>query len=405
MKLKHIKIKDFKGINQIESEINFHNVYVVGGNGKNKTSFLDAIWTTLTGDNIPPEPIRKGQTEATIEVELDKYLAIMEFKKSKKTFRLISKDDGTVVDQPRTFFNSLVGIIDFDPNHFFNLSSAKQIEYFCKLTGINVDEIDKQYSELYDERTFVNKTVRQLKDKKNIWFDKTLAELEPIDLKSLFEKKVVESEKINNFNRVSSGIEERRKKVDEINRQILDLNEQIAKLNADIANGIKWIDNPENAPISAEEFANIDNEIGLAEEKNKSILENKEAKRNSEELQIAEQKVVDIEKEMEENRKSKRDLLSKEIDIPGLTFDGEQFLFEGLPFAGNQINTAAQMIAGLRIGKKLLKDVRILRFDGTLIDNDNLEQIKVWANDNDIQLFVELVDRNGGKLEIKIDEQ
>lgn len=402
-KIETIKIRNFKGIDRIESNVNSGNVYVVGGNGKGKTSFIDAVWNALTGKDIPSEPIKQGENESTIEIELKDHVAILEFKrdrsdKVKQSFKLISKTDGELIAQPRTVLNQLVGVIDFNPNHFFELSANKQIEYFCSLIGLDFGSVDRKIAELYEERTFRNKELKRLKENSNVWFDATIADKPLVDVKVLFERKIAEQKKIDNMTKVVSGLDDRR-------LQITELQNQILKLQGEITTGEQWIANPENAISSPADMNTIQSQIDTAESENKLINEHKSARENSIALNKVENEVRDIEKEMTEQKELKRDQLSKSIDIPNLTFDGERFLFDGLPFENTQINTANQLIAGLRIGLKMIKDVRILKFDGSLIDDNNMKEIQRWSKENDIQLFVEQVDRSGGKLEIRIDEQ
>lgn len=401
-KIETIKIRNFKGIDRIESNLHESNVYVVGGNGKGKTSFIDAIWNTLTGKNIPPEPIKTGENDSSIEVELTDHVAILEFKrdrtnKVKSIFKLVSKVDGEMIAQPRTVLNQMIGVIDFNPNHFFELSANKQIEYFCSLIGLNFESVDQKIAILYEERTFRNKELKRLKDNANVWFDESIASREPVNVKSLFEKKIAENQKRDNVVKVMTGVTDRQNQIAEMESKIATLKTEIEKANV-------WLEQPANQPISPDEFRLIQSQIDTAETENKLIDEHKSAKANAAALTKVENEIRDIEKEMNDAKESKREQLSKAIDIPNLTFDGERFLFGGLPFENTQINTANQLIAGLRIGLKMMKDVRILKFDGSLIDDENMKAINDWSKENDVQLFVEVVDRKGGKLEIRVEE-
>jgi len=402
-KIETIKIKNFKGIDRIESDLHSSNVYVVGGNGKGKTSFIDAVWCALTGKNVPTEPIKQGENESTIEIELEKHVAILDFKrqrdqtKIKTSFKLISKEDGESIEQPRTVLNQLIGVIDFNPNHFFELSANKQVEYFCSLIGLDFGTIDRDVAELFEQRSFMNKELKRLKDDSNVWFDPTIADREPVNVKQLFEMKIEHDKKRQTFEKVLTGVADRENK-------LIDLRSQIEKLEKEVTDGKVWLNNTDNQPISEMEYKTIQSQIDTAESENQLIATNKSAKINSEKLKKVENEIAETERKMDEKKKSKRDQLSESIDIPDLSFDGEKFLFKGLPFENTQINTANQLIAGLRIGLKLLKGVRILKFDGSLIDNDNMKLINDWSAENDVQLFVEQVDRSGGKLEIRINE-
>ncbi len=408
-KIETIRIRNFKGIDRIESNLHESNVFVVGGNGKGKTSFIDAIWNTLTGKNIPPEPIKKGENESTIEVELKDHVAILEFKRDKKekvksTFKLIAKADGELIAQPRTVLNQMIGVIDFNPNHFFELSANKQIEYFCSLIGLDFNDVDRKIAELFEERSFRNKELKRLKDNVNVWFDETIASKDPVNLKFLFERQIEDNKKRENVLKVTAGIEDRHKRIGAIRVEIEKLMNESKAVQLEIEKANVWLDVPENQPMSDMDAQTIQSQIDTAETENQLIETHKSAKVNAAALVKVENDIRDIEKEMDDAKESKREKLSKAIDIPNLSFDGDRFLFGGLPFENTQINTANQLIAGLRIGLKMMKDVRILKFDGSLIDDNNMKAINDWSKDNDVQLFVEVVDRTGGKLEIRVEE-
>ncbi len=69
-------------------------------------------------------------------------------------------------------------------------------------------------------------------------------------------------------------------------------------------------------------------------------------------------------------------------------------MLDGLPFHIDQNNTAAQIVAGLKLGAGLLGDVKIARFEGSLLDQESLDAVSEFAEAEGLQLFVELVDRN-----------
>ncbi len=100
----------------------------------------------------------------------------------------------------------------------------------------------------------------------------------------------------------------------------------------------------------------------------------------------------------------KQAIAEANLPVPGLTFDDNQLFLNGLPFERTQINTAQLIITGLKIQMALLGQVRIARFDGSLLDNSSLAEVETWAAANNLQLFVELVDRSGEALKIEVKE-
>jgi hypothetical protein len=108
--------------------------------------------------------------------------------------------------------------------------------------------------------------------------------------------------------------------------------------------------------------------------------------------------------EIEKLKVKKAKRISDKINIKGLEYsvNEERFLWNGLPFDPKQINTASQLISGMKIGATMLRDLKILKVDASLIDKVNFDEVLAWADDEGIELFVELVDREAAKLEIII---
>lgn len=137
MKIESIKIHNFKAIDSANLEIGGKNVYLIGGNGKGKTSFIDAVFKGLSGKNLPPQPIKDNGKKGVIEIDLGDFIARTKFKKGRPTeFELENKTYEAEADKfmksPRSYMERRIGILDFDINDFLALSDAKQVEYVAK---------------------------------------------------------------------------------------------------------------------------------------------------------------------------------------------------------------------------------------------------------------------------------
>jgi len=416
-KISEIKIRNFKGIaGQKVIKANGSHVYAIGANGKGKTSFIDAVWTTLTGKGLPSQPINDDHKEATVEVDLDNGLrAVVEFKKGrKKTATLSLYDDSgdKPLSSPRTRLDELVGIIDFDVNHFFALTDLEKVKYLSKVLELDFTEIDNDIAEAMEERKMLKREIAPLKaDDDGSFLDEELLSKEEIDVADLYEQRAKMQEKVlkvDNFKQKVTDVMLERKQVvsdiEELEQRLIKLKEKQADLNDKFDKGQKWIkDNPVES-IKAS-IKDIDDKLAQADSHNEAIQAEKKKAQTRQQIDQKE-KDIEIQQEAINNlREAKRNALMDAIDIEGLDYDGEVFTFDGLPFEREQINTASQIIAGLKIGASLLNKVPILRLDASLLDDDNLDTVKAWADDNDIQLFIELLDRTGSDLIIKVEEE
>jgi predicted ATP-dependent endonuclease of OLD family len=389
MRIEKIKIENFKGISSISEDLGGHNVFVMGQNEANKSSFIDAVWCAVSGKDIPDRPIKEGEKKALIEADLGDYKAILEFKRTTKgitkKFSLVSRD-GAEIKSPRHILNSLVGIVDFNPSDFFSMYPKQQVEFMSKLVGVDLESINGRIEEASESLKYSKKKLSQVQSMVEP-YDKSIISNDAPSVGSLYQILGEAISKNSEINSLKSDLENARDQVRVLNEKI--------KLAED------WLENEANQPIDVEK---IKTEIDNIETSKANFDEAKKLKEIEDEFNILSKEVEEEKSNLELLNEEKRKIISEKINIDGLTFDGDEFLLNGLPFKSNQINTATQIITGLKIGLQLIKDVRIMRFEGTLVDNDNLEKVKEWAEENDVQLFIEVMDRNAEGLTIEIEE-
>ena len=83
----------------------------------------------------------------------------------------------------------------------------------------------------------------------------------------------------------------------------------------------------------------------------------------------------------------------------GFTEDG--ITYNGLPLSAQQISSSAIYIAALKLASINVGNVRFLHFDASMLDNRSLQEVRDWAEKQDLQLGIELVERDIEKEEIR----
>ena len=74
MKIIKLEAENIQKIKAVEITPEGNTVIISGKNSQGKTSVLDSIAMALGGKNmIPQKPIRKGQKEATVKVDLESH--------------------------------------------------------------------------------------------------------------------------------------------------------------------------------------------------------------------------------------------------------------------------------------------------------------------------------------------
>jgi DNA repair exonuclease SbcCD ATPase subunit len=413
MHVESVLIQNFKGIDQVSKELNGRSVYVVGGNEAGKTSFISAIFCALTGKNLPPEPIKAGRKTGKVEVELDGGLAVVvDFKKKgKKTeakLSLYNTETGEELkESPRTRLNGIIGTLDFDPFHFMRLQPKPQLDYFCKAFGVDLGTIEGEYEELNEIIRLDNRELKAIQQQLEP-YDDAKAGQDPVDASAVaqeYQEAVEHNSKIDGFadklETVKAQISDAEDDVKTLEEELARAKAKVAELNEKKEKGEAWLNKAEKVDTTAIK-AKLDN---LSEE-NEAIRKAKDQATKHAKAQELEESIENAKEEkVKLMNKKRKAITAKTKGIEGFDFDGEQFTLNGLPFHVEQNNTAAQIIAGLKLGTGLLGDVKIAKFEGSLLDKEHLDEVNKFAEENGLQLFVELVDRENKELRIEFTEE
>lgn len=396
MKIEKINIKNFKGIDSYEGEINGLNVYLKGPNASNKTSFIDAVWGCLSPKNLPKEPVKNGQKKGLVEIDLGDFIARSKFVKGKAVdFQLENKvfnnETEKFIKSPRTYLANRIGIIDFNITDFFSKTDAEKLKYLAKILDADFSDLDSDIDECMESRKFDKKRFAELTAAVD-YYSKEDAEAEIINIVELSKEIALENKKVETFDRVKKGVE--------------DAENQLIELQAKIDAGKLWLLNEINVPIDGH-LLKLTDKLENSNTTNKKIQAAKNAKLVDIEVAELETQIEKTTNEIEDLRKKKAEKISKVLKVQNLMYDVEKelFLYNGLPFEANQINTAAQLIAGMQIAATMLKELKIVRVDASMIDKKNFNQVLSWAKENEIELFVEIVDRESedARLEITVE--
>ena len=349
---------------------------------------------------MPKKPLKEGERKGEVKIEIDDYDIIFNFtaKNQKPKLHVFDKS-GRPQKAPATLFKKLFGVVDFEIDKFLNLSTKNQVDFLKNLLGIDWTEVDNKYKNLFEERTYLNRQIKEFDAKlEGKRFDPNLKK---IDIEAI-QKELEEANTKNvTHSNVENGIKTRRTRLEEIQRDIEELISIKDATQKQILDGERWLESNEKVDTTE-----ISASLNKAIENNGLITENEQSREDREKAAELVNTVDAIEHEMNEIKElKKKELETAKMPVEGLSFDDDSLYLDGHPFNSDQINTARKIIAGLQIQYACSdSQVKIARFDGSLLDKHSMKIVEAWAKEKGIQLFVELVDREGDTLKIEVAE-
>ena len=169
MKILAMQAENFMGIKAITLSFEKGVVELSGDNGAGKSSTIKAIWAALQWRNVKKgidTPVKKGEAEAIVRVELDKITVERTFTEDGKTKLKIWANDefSSVITSPQKVLDSFVGAISFNPIEFAEMAPKQQVDLLLTLGNwgeVSPTDIDEKIETIYEERTNINRVAKE----------------------------------------------------------------------------------------------------------------------------------------------------------------------------------------------------------------------------------------------------
>jgi len=386
MKIKVLRIKNFKKIKELVIEPKDNVIVIAGENASGKTSALDAIEWCLGGEGLGKkkitEPVRKGQGKAEVFMEIDNFVVKKYCKDNKISHLTVTNEDETIqYKSPQTMLNSFVGKLSFDPREFMMFGSKEQRDLLLKAFGLKekLDEINRKREQIYDERTDVNKDIKTYEGQlKGLKIEKDLPE-KVISIAEL-SKKLEEASDFNSKLKVDQYyLEETLEKLKVYKNAIKGFENTVKNLREDIKGK------------SPKDLNTIRDKIEKAEGINEKIREAEKYNEISYLADVKKSKSKRLTNEIAEFDKNKLKLLKeKKIPFKNLTIEEEGIKLQDIPF--NQLADSERLKISIKMAMILNPKLTVIRItDANLFDDKNMRIIEEMAKKFDYQIWLERV--------------
>jgi energy-coupling factor transporter ATP-binding protein EcfA2 len=407
-----LEAENIKGIKAVDITAPAVNVIrITGANEQGKTSVLDAITMAIGGANcIPPDPIRHGAKEAHITLDCGEFIVERRWTEPEdlsKTYLTVKARDGKKYASPQALLNSWIGSLSFDPLEFAGMEAKKQMEELAKLIklDIDLDEWEVQQKGIYDERTIVNRRIRELEGQlKGMEKPKDDLPAEPISITLLTDQlnEALDTVRSNEGKRrqLEKLRDEREKVTEKIHakkREIERLQSELTVLEAEKAGidnrGIALKKEVEN--LNDPDTATLREAIKNAESTNQRIREARIYREKVKVFKAEEAASEDLSGQLQANARRKREAIQKaQYPIEGLSLSDEYVTYRGIPF--EQLSGAETLKVSMAVAMAVNPKLRVIRIkDGSLLDSKNLAIIDQMAGENNFQIWMESVDESG----------
>jgi hypothetical protein len=435
--------QNFKNITYKEVEFNGRSAIIAGPNEIGKSSLIQAILSPLNAKFMPVEPIKKGEEKGKLELtiagkingEEQHYVISTYFSPEHSRGRLVMESEGGAkISGGKATLNEIIGNISFDVFEFIRLGRTeggkaseagvkKQIELLKSFMPNDVlrklHELDAERAKKYSTRTDVNSEVKYI-DSLIKGTHYTVEQIEKysepqsaLSIQESIDKakkrndnydacEKVKNETPGNIKDFEDDINLAEAKIKELQQMIEKYKSEIESANKKCKQAVEWMEG--KAKVDLKPL--YDSFDGITEH-NSHVEKIKALKEHELNLKKKQDESNQITKDIEKIDQDKKDIFkSSTLPVPGLEFDENQVLFEGLPFNEDQIPTSRLIEIGLRLGAALNPNLRLMVIkDGSLLDKKAMDHVLDFCDKNNYQILVEMVSTTDTELSIEFIEK
>lgn len=372
-------------------------VVIQGQNAQGKSSVIDAIWAALAGKSgSVQQPVREGEGRARVTVDLGDFIVTKRWTATGGSELEVKTRDGLKYPSPQKVLDGLIGALSFDPLAFAQADDKTQRATLLKALGLEtqVASLEVERRQAYDERTLVNRDLKQVEAALKRFHDLDLphsdADVRPVDV-------VATAAELRQAEQDVQALERTREQYIAQQRQVEHLRDQLKAAEADLAmlgqEGARLEQVVGQRQAESMMPENLQTALSRANDKNQLHQQWTERNRALEQREATKGQSDRLSMEIARAEQRKRDLLEgPELAgrLPGIGISNDGVLLHGVPFS--QASAAQRLVASVGLAMALNPQVRVIRVtDGSLLDDEHMALLERMAQENETQVWVERV--------------
>jgi hypothetical protein len=418
MRVINLKVENFQRLVAVDITPTGDIVTLVGKNAQGKSSVLDGLWALLEGAaHLPTQPVHTGAERALLRVALGangvvKYIATRTISNKAAggytTQVKVENADGAVFPSPQKLLDDLIGELSFDPLEFTRMSDKAQFGEMAKLVpGIDFEAVSNLNRGDYEKRTDVNRRAREARAAAGIIA--IPAEIpEKRDDKALVEQlggATAREAEISEHGRRKAALDQRLagvgKEIDSLEAERKAMAERLAvmekragQLKLEAAGLVDEVAAFPAAPERIDTQAVAD-QLRDAQAHNRNVEDILErVKKRDSMVRLAEsleREAGELTNSIDARTAAQAKAVSEaKMPVPGIGFGDGVVLLNGVPFS--QASSAEKIQTSVAIAAAMNPKLRVIHIrDGSLLDSDTLAWLTKYAQENDLQVWLEKV--------------
>lgn len=420
LKIIGLKVDGLRKLTAVEME--FADKGLIQFRGKNKqgkTTILDSFEILLKGaKHIEDDMITHDRKKAEIIGTIGNY-EIKRVITAKSTRLEVKHKAGDVLAKPQEFLDTLINELTFNPRPFLNKTSEQKLRFMMDFLDIDFTVVDGKIKDAEEERVITGRLIKKYGDLKAVEKVERVSVSDLIQKKNEIEddnqrlregyriEKEAKAKEIREFNAFQAkkqiDIDEKQLEAKLMNERRVEIEQELKEILIDLGNTeglLQEMPTPEpeksfeveiEVPVLTDTDS-IDDEIANTEERNIQAEAYETYSTKKKEKAGEERKYEDYTTKIEKFRNVKKMIFrNAKISVEGL-----EIREDGVYHNDIQSENWSEA-EGLRISSELClamdPKLRALFLDkGENYDAESLKELEAWALENDLQIFITIVD-------------
>lgn len=397
VKINKLELENVKRVHAVKIEPSASGLTIIGGdNNQGKSSVLDAIAWALGGNGFRPSDPKNDSSVTPPYLHVVLSNGIVVERKGKNSDLTVTDPSGSRAGQ--NLLDSFVSKLALDLPKFMEANDADKAKTLLNILGIGpqLDELDRQEKQIYDERTMVGRVSDQ-KDKfakEQPYYPEAPKDLvsasdlirQQQDILARNGENERKRQQVRDIERLESElsiqIEDIVRQINSLQLRKLEMQDKQEQLRKDLETARKTA-----AQLRDESTAELEESIRNVDEINRKVRANMDKDKAEEDARLYAEQYQQLTASLESVRKQKRDLLEEaDLPLPGLSVVEGKLVYNGQKWDGmsgsDQLKVATAIIRKLNpecgfvlIDKLEQMDLRTLKSFGEWLEQEGLQVI------------------------------